>query len=249
MSNAVDGRGACLHDAKDGAMRDTLIVLEQQALVREALVALLASARASSVVRGAGSMADAAPMLLAAPGCLLLLDIEGCGPEATLEIMRARFPTVRIVALAARETRDGVLRCLAARAHGFVAKTAAAADLVRAVQMVEAGGVHVPAGLVAPVDQAGDDGAGGNDAGDNDVGMASPSGRGSGRVVDQLTGRQRDVLLLMAEGRSTKDIARTLDLAVSTIKVHLAGVYRTVGARNRVEALCRAGLLPQKLAA
>ena len=38
--------------------------------------------------------------------------------------------------------------------------------------------------------------------------------------------------------------ARTLDLAVSTIKVHLAALYRTFGAHNRVEALCRAGCLP-----
>ena len=51
------------------------------------------------------------------------------------------------------------------------------------------------------------------------------------------------MLRLLAEGRSTKDIARTLDLAVSTIKVHLGALYRAFGARNRVEALCRAGRL------
>ena len=219
-------------------MQDTLIVLEQQALMRDALVALLSLDRAPSAVQAASSLAAAVPLMAAAPGCLLLLGMEGDGPDATLDAVRSRFPAVRIVALAATETRDGVLRCLAAGAHGFVARTSTAADLVHAIRVVAGGGVHVPSGVAAYGSGAGS-GAGGG----------PPVVRAVGPVVDQLTGRQRDVLLLMAEGRSTKDIARTLDLAVSTIKVHLAGVYRTVGARNRVEALCRAGLLPPQVLA
>jgi DNA-binding NarL/FixJ family response regulator len=47
--------------------------------------------------------------------------------------------------------------------------------------------------------------------------------------------------VLLAEGRSTKDIARRLDLGVGTVKVHLAGVYRVLGAQNRMEAVVKAG--------
>jgi DNA-binding NarL/FixJ family response regulator len=57
-----------------------------------------------------------------------------------------------------------------------------------------------------------------------------------------LTGRQRDVLRLLGEGRSTKDIARRLGLAVPTVKTHLAALYRQLGARNRVEAVVKAGM-------
>jgi DNA-binding NarL/FixJ family response regulator len=57
-----------------------------------------------------------------------------------------------------------------------------------------------------------------------------------------LTGRQRDVLNLLGEGRSTKDIARRLGLAVPTVKTHLAALYRQLGARNRVEAVVKAGM-------
>lgn len=52
-----------------------------------------------------------------------------------------------------------------------------------------------------------------------------------------LTGRQNDVLHLLREGRSTKEIARRLGLAVPTVKTHLAALYRQLGARNRVEAV------------
>ena len=168
---------------------------------------------------------------------MLLLDLALLGEAGSgaLGLVCEQFPTVRIIALAAFEARDEVLRCLAAGAHGYVAKSATAAELIRAVEVVERGGVHVPAALAATPT-----------VGMSDAGPLPrlPEKQGAA-PTRMLTGRQRDVLRLMAEGRSTKDIARTLDLAVSTIKVHLAAVYRTVGARNRVEALCRAGLLPQ----
>lgn len=215
-------------------MRDTMIIAERFGLVRDGLVALLSAARASGCgpreVWAAASLSEATAMLAEASDGVLLLDLGLIAGPADIRLIRARYPAWHIVALAEQETRDGVLQCLSAGAHGYVAKTAGAAELVRAVDVVETGGVHVPSCLAAatpviPADRA-----------------------GSLAPVDQLTGRQRDVLRLMAEGRSTKDIARTLDLAVSTIKVHLAAVYRTVGARNRVEALCRAGLLPRDAA-
>jgi DNA-binding NarL/FixJ family response regulator len=68
-----------------------------------------------------------------------------------------------------------------------------------------------------------------------------------------LTSRQRAVFALLAEGCATKDIARRLNLAIGTVKVHLAAIYRALGARSRLEAVARARggftLLPTLLAA
>ena len=221
-------------------MGTLLVVAEQTTLMRDGLVALLAPARALGEVRASASLEVALALLAQEAGGVLLLDLtllEDC--SAGLQELRRRLPAVRIVALAERESRDGLLQCLAAGAHGYVAKTATAADLIRAVQVVEQGGVHVPASLAAPAKAT---------PAEATLAVGAPAGVTPAAApmtpVQHLTVRQRDVLRLLAEGRSTKDIARTLDLAVSTIKVHLAAVYRAVGARNRVEALCRAGLLP-----
>ena len=68
---------------------------------------------------------------------------------------------------------------------------------------------------------------------------------GTGAAVaaaSTLTPRQRQVLDLVATGRSVKEIARELGLALGTVKAHLAQVYRVLGARNRIEALAHAGL-------
>ena len=204
-----------------GVVRTGLVVAEGMALLRDGLVGLL-SGWPDGPVRAAGTMVGVEGLLAVDAGAVLLLDMDlpGLGGVAGLERLRGRFAGLRIVALSGRESRDGVLACLAAGAHGMVAKTAPFAELARAIAAVRVGGVHVPAVL----------GSGG--------GVGAPCAE---MALEGLTGRQRDVLRLLAQGRSTKDIARTLDLAVSTIKVHLAAVYRVFGARNRVEALCRAG--------
>jgi DNA-binding NarL/FixJ family response regulator len=75
------------------------------------------------------------------------------------------------------------------------------------------------------------------------VPAAGAAGPGSMGKPAGLTPRQIDVLKLLAEGRSTKDIARGLNLGLGTVKVHLAGVYRALGASNRMEAVVRAGRL------
>jgi DNA-binding CsgD family transcriptional regulator len=62
------------------------------------------------------------------------------------------------------------------------------------------------------------------------------SQRGGQPDGPSLTGRQLEVLRLVREGKSTKEIARHLDLAVPTVKTHLAALYRQLGVRNRVEA-------------
>ncbi len=214
-----------------------LLVAEPLGLVREGLVGLLAGWPHGDI--HAAATLDVALTLLQRHGsAILLLDeaLLGTDPGAGLRAIRPAVAASRMIILAARESRDGILACLAAGAHGYIAKTSSFAELVQAIEMVRGGGVHVPASLVptglVPTSLV-------------PTGLAAPAAPPTMLATPMaLTGRQQDVLRLLAEGRSTKDIARTLDLAVSTIKVHLAAVYRTFGARNRVEALCRAGCLP-----
>jgi DNA-binding NarL/FixJ family response regulator len=70
----------------------------------------------------------------------------------------------------------------------------------------------------------------------NDLGRVPPE-TNLGVSLSQMTDRQREVFRLLQEGCPTKTIARRLDLAVGTVKIHLAGIYRALGARSRLEAL------------
>jgi LuxR family maltose regulon positive regulatory protein len=75
--------------------------------------------------------------------------------------------------------------------------------------------------------------------------LASPSTNGSSgatreSLVEPLSERELEVLSLLASGRSNKEIARELFVAVGTVKTHTNNIYRKLGTRNRVEALARA---------
>ena len=117
------------------------------------------------------------------------------------------------------DDRETVLACLSAGAQGYILKTATCAQILRAIDTVLEGGIHAPASLrVAPV-------------------PARRLHTGIGVAIKQLTDRQRDVFRLLQEGCNTKTIARRLDLAIGTVKVHLAAIYRVLGASGRLEAL------------
>lgn len=197
-----------------GAMR--IVVADRLALVRQGLAAMLQSAWPTAVLRPVATVEHAASMLDSLDDGLLMLDAGLPGASALLRTARGDRPGLRVLMLVEDADRDAVIGCLVAGAHGVVSKTDGFAEVQRAIESVWAGQVHVPSFLPAlPL-----------------PGLAP---------LPVLTGRQRDVLRLLAKGQSTKDIARSLDLAVSTIKVHLAAVYRALGARNRIEAVCRAG--------
>lgn len=155
---------------------------------------------------------------------LLVLDLNmpGMHGAATIRMLRETYKALRITILTAADDRETILACLAAGVHGYMLKGDAPSQLVDAVRIVMAGGVYVPPQLASVISerQTGVDAL-----------LAS--------VMISLTTRQQEVLALLVADKSTKDIARALDLGVGTIKVHLNGVYRALGARNRTEAVTR----------
>jgi DNA-binding NarL/FixJ family response regulator len=160
--------------------------------------------------------------LRAEPVDLLLFDARLGGSIDALRRLRNDFPQQRIVVLADTDDRASILECLGAGANGYVLKSTTMSQLLRALETVLSGGVFAPAALagapppVAVVETE-----------------TSP-------LLAHLTERQIEVFRLLSEGCATKTIARRLGLAVGTVKVHLAAIYRVLGAHSRIEALAKA---------
>jgi DNA-binding NarL/FixJ family response regulator len=138
--------------------------------------------------------------------------------------MRVDFPALKVIVRSESAQRDAILDCFRACAHAGIFGAAWAPELLHAIICVMSGEVAVPFALTDLVAPPTSD---------------SLPNRGM-EPAKRLTCRQGEVLSLLGQGRSTKEIARSLDLAVGTVKVHLASIYRTLGARNRVEAAIRA---------
>ena len=206
------------------------LVADDHALVRQGMAGLLRDAHPDWVFEEAATLDDALEILARGPVDILVLDLNMPGMDRSASILALRevYPDMRIAIQTATEDRAVILECLSAGAHGYMLKSDAVSQLVFAIDQILGGHIYVPAALARIAPNGG--------ASLRLAQMpAQPQARPSG-----FTPRQFEVLQLLAEGRSTKDIARRLDLGVGTVKVHLAGVYRVLGARNRMEAVVKA---------
>jgi DNA-binding NarL/FixJ family response regulator len=127
--------------------------------------------------------------------------------------------------ISASDAKADVLSCLAAGLHGFVSKLEPDDEIVAAVNHVLSGGIYVPRWL-AQVDVISSP----------PFGPGLPPALSDQAPLAKLTPRQRDVLPLLAQGMSNKEIARALKIAEATTKIHVAAVRRVLDVRNRTEA-------------
>jgi DNA-binding NarL/FixJ family response regulator len=202
-----------------------VLVAHRYALVGQALIELLTGCKPEHEFLQVEGLAALQQSLQTTPANLLLIDLglSGLGGADGLRRLRQAFPALRLVVLAETDDPSMILACLAAGANGYVLQSSTTPQLLRALEIVESGGVFAPAALAMPPP------------------AVSPT---LSFTPANLTERQREVLRLLSGGRPTKAIAREMGVAVGTVKVHLAAIYRALGATNRVEALVKAGGLP-----
>lgn len=188
-----------------------VLLADDHALVRAGFRALLGNIEGVEVVAEAEDGRDALRLIAEYNPEVVLLDIAMPGLnglEATVRII-AEFPGVRVIILSMHASEEYVLRALRAGAVGYLLKGARAAELELAVTSVARGETYLsPAASKHLVEQY--------------VSQASDSGLGASKPADRLTPRQREILQLIAEGQTTKEIAQLLDISIKTVEMHRA---------------------------
>jgi DNA-binding NarL/FixJ family response regulator len=159
---------------------------------------------------------------------VVLLDVHlpGGGGQAVVQAIKASHPSVRFLALSASDAPEDVIAVIRAGARGYVTKTISTAELADAIRRVAAGDAvfsHRLAGFVldAFAESAGSAGL---------AGGAKPS---FDPELDQLTSREREVLRLIAQGYTYKEIARELFISVKTVESHVSSVLRKLQLSTR----------------
>ena len=152
----------------------------------------------------------------------------------SLKAAREASPATRFAVVSTSNTRADILATLAAGFHGFISKRQSDTEILAAVTDILAGRIYVPASFAKI--------GGGNALSSQFDGEALPALSTEADVL-KLTKRQREVLALLARGLSNKEIARALDIAEATTKIHMAALLRGLGVRNRTEAAFKAANL------
>lgn len=209
-----------------------IVVVDDHPLFREGVATTLSSSPDIDVVAQGASAAEAVKLANDLLPDIILLDISmpGSGINAAAAIA-ASCPVVKIIMLTVSEHEEDVLRSLKAGARGYILKGVTARELVNTVRAVHNGESYVTPRLAASllVDLKG----------------ASDAAERTSSPLDELTTRERQILELVATGRSNKEVARELDLAEKTVKHYMTNILEKLQVRNRVEA----ALLAQKVGA
>lgn len=191
-------------------MATRVLLADNHVLVRQGLRALLEQ-HGLEISGEASDGQEALKLAAAEPPDIALLDVSMPllnGLDAAREMRRAS-PMVKVILLTRHDEDPYVTEALRAGVRGYVLKSQGAPDLLQAIDLVSRGGVYLSPGISRAV----------VDAYRNQVELAA----------DPLTPRERQVLQLVGEGKSTKDVARLLDISVKTAESHRARLMRKLG--------------------
>jgi len=194
-----------------------ILLADDHGLVRAGIRSLLEDMAGVEVIAEAGDGLEAVRLTAQHQPDLVLMDVamkNVNGLEATAQI-RKQFPSVRVLILSMYTNEDYVVQALRAGASGYLVKDSAPLELELAINAVKAGDTY----LSPPVSRQ---------VVENymlRVGSeASP--------LDALTSRQREILQLIAEGKSTKEMAYLLNVSVKTIETHRAQIMQRLNVRD-----------------
>ena len=212
-----------------------ILLVDDHTLFREALLHVLNQLDSHIVVLEAANAEEAAQLISHTRNLdLVLLDIDlpGIDGLTALPELRELAPTVPVVVLSGSETSQHVKRALDNGAVGYIPKSCSSHEMLAALHIVLQGDVYIPPRLLGKL-------------GVPALSMATSCDNNLSQTL--LTSRQIEVLELMARGLPNKSIAKTLNVAEGTVKLHVAAILRALGARNRTQAVTEAtrlGLVP-----
>jgi Response regulator containing a CheY-like receiver domain and an HTH DNA-binding domain len=198
-----------------------VVIVDDHPIVRAGLVGLVDAAEDLEVVGTGATGLEAVSLAQALTPDVVLMDLRMPGldgDEATARILEA-VPATRVVILTTYETDDAILAAIGAGASGYLLKAAPEAELLAGIRAVAAGEVALAPSV-------------------SRVLVRQAASKPEPAVV--LTPRELDVLRLVAEGLSNKEIGQRLHLGEATVKTHLLTAYPKLAAKSRAGAVIRA---------
>jgi len=211
-----------------------LLLIDDHALFREGLKFLLRGLDEHLAIDEAGSVAAAIARQDSGPFDLILLDLNlpGVGNLEALATIRGAFPQAPVVVLSGEDDPRMIRATIEHGAMGFVPKSSTPEILIQALRLILAHGVYLPVSAL--------------DSEEAHAGAAETP-RDPDALLRNMSARQIEVLHCVIQGQPNKLIARNLALSESTVKAHLSAVFRSLGARNRTEAVYAAAKLGLRL--
>ena len=199
-----------------------LLVVDDHEVVRQGLVALLERREAFQVVAEAGTVAESIEQARRHQPDIVIMDVrlpDGSGIEACRAI-RAELPATRVVMLTSYPDEEAVLSAIVAGASGYLLKQVRGRDLVAALESVGRGDSLLDPAVTEKVLQR----------------VRTAAAGGASDELADLTTQERKILLLVAEGKTNKEIAGDVFLSDKTVKNYVSSILSKLNLQRRTQA-------------
>jgi DNA-binding NarL/FixJ family response regulator len=209
-----------------------VLIADDHRMVRQGLRTFLELQDGIQVVGEAADGAECAQLAAELDPDVILLDLvmPGVDGVGAMELLREAGSKARVLVVTSFTDRRMIVPAIRAGARGYVYKDVDPAALAAAVRSVHAGHVLLEPEVAAALLESGNS-------------TSEP-----GAQAPPLTAREREVLVLIAQGRSNREIARTLVLAEKTVKTHVSNILMKLGVADRTQAALwavRHGIAPE----
>lgn len=201
-----------------------IMIADDHALVREGIIAILKRDDSIIVVGEASDGKEAIEKAGALKPDIILMDISmpGLGGlEATIEIKR-KYPDIKVLVLTQYEDKEYISRFLKAGVSGYIIKKAVGNDLISAIQAISRGELYLHPSITSEV-------IAGYLTGSDRTTIHEP--------YEKLTNREKQILKLLAEGNSHKEIASMLDISVKTVIAHQTNISEKLDIHSKGELM------------
>lgn len=203
--------------AADDTRRTSLLVVDDHTIVREGLRRVLAQMDDVVVVGEAGSGEEAVELVARRRPELVLMDVRmpGMGGVGAAQRIAADHPDTRVIMFTAHAEQDLLWEALDAGALGFVLKDSESSALMAAIRQVLAGDPYVDPRLAPDFLRQ----------------LSKP------RASSVLSAREREILQMLADGLSNREVAERLVVSVETVKTHVKHILAKLEAEHRTQAV------------
>jgi len=198
-------------------------IVEDNASVREGLAGILNGSPGFNCVCACGSAEEALRQLPASPPEVVLMDINlprRSGIDCVRQL-RGQMPQIQVIMLTIEEDSDRVFESLAAGATGYLVKNVPPATILAAIQEVHRGGAPMSSQIARMLVQS------------------FHKTRSVTPAREALTGREEEILQLVARGYRSKEVAEALKITTQTVETHLRNIYDKLHVRSRAGAVAR----------
>lgn len=211
-----------------------LLVVDDHTLFRRGLIALLSQDERFAVVGEAGDSGEALRCAARDAPDMILLDnhLPGVRGVDAIGALKEAAPGTHVLMLTVSENEDDLAAALQAGADGYLLKTINSEDLCESILKVFQGESVVSPEMTSKLVTA----FRARSAAPAPAAVPPPAAPAAAPAPDTLSAREREILALIAQGASNKLIARELDIAETTVKIHVQHILRKLGLSSRVQA-------------